>query len=50
MLEAGYPGGADLWHVSCALHLHAALGELGFLTQDATQRDVDAAAGLGTPF
>jgi hypothetical protein len=49
VLEAGYLRGADLWHVSCALHLHAALGELDFLTLDTTQREVAAAAGLGTP-
>lgn len=49
VLEAGYLRGADLWHVSCALHLHAALGELDLLTLDTTQRDVAAAVGLGTP-
>jgi hypothetical protein len=49
VLEAGYLRGADLWHVSCALHLHAALGEVDFLTLDATQREVAAAAGLSTP-
>jgi hypothetical protein len=48
-LDAGYLRGADLWHVSCALHLHAALGELDFLTLDTTQREVAAAAGLSTP-
>ena len=49
VLDAGYLRGADLWHVSCALHLHNALGELDFLTLDATQMEVAAAAGLSTP-
>lgn len=49
VLEAGYLRGADLWHVSCALHLHDGLGDLDFLTLDTTQRKVAAAAGLNTP-
>ncbi|MBR9991153.1 MAG: hypothetical protein KFH98_15435 [Gemmatimonadetes bacterium] len=49
VLEAGYLRGADLWHVSCALHLYTAIGELDFLTLDDSQREVAAAAGLGTP-
>ena len=49
VLDAGYLRGADLWHVSCALHLHAALGELDFLTLDTNQLEVAAAAGLSTP-
>jgi hypothetical protein len=49
VLEAGYLRGADLWHVSCALHLRDALGELDFLTLDTSQREVAVAAGLSTP-
>jgi hypothetical protein len=49
VLEAGYLRGADAWHVACALHLHDALGELDFLTLDAAQREVAAAAGMSAP-
>lgn len=49
MLEAGYLRGADLWHVSCALYLHNAIGELDFLTLDTTQQDVAAKTGLSAP-
>lgn len=49
VLDAGYLRGADLWHVACALYLADALPELEFLTLDAGQRGVAAAAGLNTP-
>lgn len=48
-LAVGYLRGADLWHVACALHLQRAVGDLDFMTLDATQRQVAAAAGLRTP-
>jgi hypothetical protein len=49
VLEAGYLRGADLWHVSVAVHLQDGIGELDFLTLDTTQREVAAAAGLSAP-
>jgi hypothetical protein len=45
VLEVGYLGGADLWHLACALYLVEDPPEMSFITLDDRQGTV--AAGLG---
>lgn len=45
-LRLGYLGGADLWHLGCALYLRRELPQLGFLTLDKRQGDVASALGF----
>jgi uncharacterized protein with PIN domain len=48
VLHAGYPRGADLWHLACALYLSPNPAELSFLTLDESQAAVAAAIGFPT--
>lgn len=48
-LAGGYLRGADLWHVACALYVAGDVAALDFLTLDARQREIAAAAGLNAP-
>ena len=48
-LRVGYLRGADLWHITVALHLNATRpGAVAFITLDERQRAVAASLGLPT--
>jgi predicted nucleic acid-binding protein len=49
VLDEGYVGGADLWHLACALFLSADPGELQFLTCDRRQGEIAGALGFVVP-
>ena len=44
--KSDYVGGADLWHLACALYLAPEPGSLGFLTLDRQQRAVAGQLGF----
>jgi predicted nucleic acid-binding protein len=46
VLDAGYVGGADCWHLACALYLAEDPGAVAFLTLDARQAKVAGALGF----
>lgn len=47
VLETGYLGGADCWHLATALYLADNPSDITFLTLDAKQRDVARRLGFG---
>ena len=47
VLSAGRVGGADLWHLACALYVAGTPRDLPFLTLD--QRQAEVARRLGFP-
>lgn len=46
VLEAGYVGGADCWHLATALFLAPDPGQLTFVTLDERQREVAKTLGF----
>jgi|WetSurMetagenome_2_1015567.scaffolds.fasta_scaffold252334_1 hypothetical protein len=49
VVQYGYSGGADLWHLGCACYLCPNTKELAFLTLDERQRNLAARLGFHAP-